>query len=795
MGAVLNIKRAVRVILFDSVLPSILRTISLIAVAIFSICAYGNPASNDAVISFQDDIKPIFDKKCISCHACYDAPCQLKLTSAAGAQRGSSKTLINNGKRPLTQDPTRLFMDATSTEEWRKKGFISVLGNETAATPTLQASLLHQMISLRHRHPFEINKKLPQNIDTSIKRKMTCPTLKEFRKYAKKKPYQGMPLAVTGLSDKEYKTLNQWITEGAQATPQTIQLTQYETRSIAEWENFLNKKSHKESLVSQYLYEHLFIAHLYFTEAKSNHFFELIRSSTPSDQAIRPIATARPNDKPSFPFYYRLRPIHSTIVHKTHITYGLNAGKLKRFKTLFLSGDWQVNEETVYNQESTSNPFITFAAIPAKARYQFMLDDAEFFIRSFIRGPVCRGEIATDVIRDHFWVLFQSPDSDLFIVDQTYQETVTPLLGMPGLDDDLLSMGATWVNYRKKRYSYVKQRRKALQKNRPLGPGLKDIWDGEGYNTNALLSIFRHHDNATVRKGLIGRVPQTMWVMDYPLFERSYYELAVNFNVFGNVLHQAQTRLYFDLIRNESELNFLRFMPAKKRRELLGQWYQDTAKLKLMLRYENVDDITPSAISYQKEDAMAEFIELLLGDNRHINRYTDSINRCKNNDCARHSVSLSFQRADQALSQLTTLSAKDIEAIRFFPDITFIRVFDNEERQVYSLIRNRAHSNVAYIFGENSRLIPENDTLTIYPGILGSYPNFIFNLSAKDIPLLVGKLQQVSTQTEFEEIIEIWGVRRTHPDFWAIFHDFSTYLEETNITEAGIFDMSRYKNL
>ena len=42
----------------------------------------------------------------------------------------------------------------------------------------------------------------------------------------------------------------------------------------------------------------------------------------------------------------------------------------------------------------------------------FMLDNAEYFVRTFIRGPVCRGQIATDVIRDNFWALFQAPEHD-----------------------------------------------------------------------------------------------------------------------------------------------------------------------------------------------------------------------------------------------------------------------------------------------------------------------------------------------------------------------------------------------
>ena len=114
----------------------------------------------------------------------------------------------------------------------------------------------------------------------------------------------------------------------------------------------------------------------------------------PQWAADRLINTRRPNDDPGTRIYYRLWPIQGVIVHKTHITYPLSAAKMERVKALFYSGDWQVSALPGYGPGRRANPFETFEAIPAQARYQFMLDNAEYFVRTFIRGPVCRGQIA-----------------------------------------------------------------------------------------------------------------------------------------------------------------------------------------------------------------------------------------------------------------------------------------------------------------------------------------------------------------------------------------------------------------
>jgi len=73
-------------------------------------------------LNYIVDVEPVLVKRCVVCHSCYNSPCQLKLSSWGGLDRGASKKKIYNGGRLKTMDPSRLLMDAHSTDEWRKKG-------------------------------------------------------------------------------------------------------------------------------------------------------------------------------------------------------------------------------------------------------------------------------------------------------------------------------------------------------------------------------------------------------------------------------------------------------------------------------------------------------------------------------------------------------------------------------------------------------------------------------------------------------------------------------------------------
>jgi len=171
-------------------------------------------------ISYQSQVRPVLGRRCVVCHGCYDAPCQLKLSSPEGIERGANKNKVYDGARILAAEPTRLFIDAKSTEQWRKKNFHTVL-NEGTQEPrqNLENSVMYHMLRLKQRHPQPRVGMLPDNLELGLNRKQTCATLAEFDDFARQHPDWGMPYGMPNLDDAEYRTLVQWLAQGAPMDP------------------------------------------------------------------------------------------------------------------------------------------------------------------------------------------------------------------------------------------------------------------------------------------------------------------------------------------------------------------------------------------------------------------------------------------------------------------------------------------------------------------------------------------------------------------------------------------------
>jgi hypothetical protein len=748
-----------------------------------------------AASEWAKQVRPVLDRRCVVCHACYDAPCQLQLTSPEGADRGATKDTVYDGGRLTAADPTRLFVDAKTTDDWRHRDFYAVLRSSDEHAAALP--LMQRMLDLGRTNPVPAGQKLPESVELGLDRALTCANESEFDEYAKAHPFGGMPYGTAPLSEAEYKTLSSWLHEGA-PLPDVGETTPASAEGqVRKWEAFLNEASPRQQVTSRYLYEHLFLAHLQFPEVAPGRFFRLVRSRTAPGQPVDEIATVRPYDDPGkAKFWYRLRPYTSTIVDKTHMVYDLSDAKMARYRELFLKPAWPSEKVPGYGAKDSANPFVTYAGMPARARYQFLLDDAHYFISTFIKGPVCRGQIALNVIEDRFFVAFLDPGSDLAVTDPKYLDGAKGYLKLPAENQGRLALGGIWIKYLYNWRKYVDYRSDAYRRHDPdkLGPRLADLWDGDGRNDNAMLTVLRHFDSATVVKGYVGSIPKTMWVVDYPLLERIYYDLVAGFNVYGSVIHQLSTRLYMDYLRMESEDLFLSFLPSASREKLRDSWYEGAgAETKAFLenRLSNLDIGTQ--VVFATSDPKAEIIhQLLQRATPAVKGEPDTINRCNTEPCRRAGATADGLKADAELRKMAGITGPWVP---FTPDLSLLRVRVGKDARrdlVYTLVHDRDHFNVAFLFGEDRRLNPAADRMTIVPGFLGSYPNFFFDVRLDDLDDFVAATQAITDEAGFAAVVAKWGVRRSSPAFWATSDWLQTKLARTEPIESGILDLNRY---
>ena len=643
--------------------------------------------------------------------------------------------------------------------------------------------MLYRSLAQKRAHPLPGDAVLPGTFDFSIDRSQYCPRIDEYESYERRFPLAGMPYGLPGLDQREFGTVTRWLAAGAPyegPAPLPADVAQ----QVQAWEAFLNGDSLKERLMSRYLYEHLFLGFLYFEADTPQRAFRIVRSTTPPGKPVARVATRRPYDDPGVArVYYRLVPERETLLAKTHMPYALSPERMAKFRAWFLAAPYEVKTLPGYAIESATNPFIAFAAIPADSRYRFMLDEAQFFIMNFIKGPVCRGQLAVDVIEDRFWVFFMDPKSAESEANAELIARESSDLRLPaewGSDAPVLR---PWLEYADLETRYLEAKSKALERSlaAPKSIDLALVWDGDGRNPNAALTVFRHFDSASVVKGMVGEPPKTAWVIGYPLFERIYYLLVAGYDVYGNAGHQLNSRLYMDFLRMEGEFNFLVFLPQAAREPTRDFWYRgaaDEVKDYVYGRAAHVNRET--GIVYRTGDPQRELYGLLRA------RLAPVVER-------RYELSTV---ADEGLRRdLEALSAVRGASTAWLPEVVFVRVDDPPRPpRWFTMLRNTAHSNVSHIFLESTELLPDENTLTVAAGFIGAYPNAIYRVRRADLPALAAAIRGLASEDDYRKLADRFAVRRTDPAFWAASDAMMDAYASSRSAEAGLFDYNRLEN-
>jgi hypothetical protein len=112
--------------------------------------------------------------------------------------------------------------------------------------------------------------------------------------------------------------------------------------------------------------------------------------------------------------------------------------------------------------------------------------------------------------------------------------------------------------------------------------------------------------------------------------------------------------------------------------------------------------------------------------------------------------------------------------------------------QLYSLAHNREHSNISWILGESDRLAPQEDSLTVRPGVLGGYPNMFFVVPDAEIGTFASAVAGLKSTADYQRLVDSFGLRRSNEKFWSVYDAINSTHLAGDPVRSGSLDLTRY---
>ncbi len=733
-------------------------------------------------ISYSKDIRPILDKKCVACHACYDSPCQMNMTSRFGVERGAAR--IDPYEIRMQDAPIAPYSNTSmSIADFRKLGFFSVT---EGGKESIMAKMLRQGHDQKYR--WKDGENIPEKINVNLMtRKITAANKDEIDKYLKDKPREGMPYAISGLTDDEYNKVMTWLEQGAKYDDVPPEQTDIEKEEIKNWETFLNTDDLTHKLVARYFFEHMYVNDLYFDKDSGN-YFNLVRSSTPPGEPVKPISTRYANSPIDQDFWYRLNLVEHTIVAKTHLPRDVSNNKLEIYKKILFEQPFKVTELPGYSEAERLNMLTTFTAIPPKSRYKFILHEAYYLEKATTVVPACRGAFNVSMSGEHIWFAFENPETSLLVNDQEFYDTVAPFLGqmspMTGLAD-------TFDSIQKRMREQLAINKLAVEKlkDNPRS-SMSDIWSGDEYGAMAGYTTTRHDDNVFVSKGYVGPLASRVAVNNIATLERRYYDSTVNFDVWANIGVLLSIRADYADARMKNELNTLRFYAQEARTQILNTLFKDGSEDHNIVGLMPAQINLPSQIKYSTTDIAKEFKEKLIDHVKNSTDVHDPVYRPGDND-KESEVTKAFRFITQKAEEM---SGEEPGFRNYLLPSMIIRV-DSEsgEPQMYTLMVNWGERHLTRLGQIFERPPVKYDHVMILEGVRTMIPNYMFHIKDTDVMEFSQLLTDADTPEKFIAVTDRWGVKRTQADFWDVFHSITEYVQRTDPENASVLDLGRYR--
>jgi hypothetical protein len=249
-----------------------------------------------------------------------------------------------------------------------------------------------------------------------------------------------------------------------------------------------------------------------------------------------------------------------------------------------------------------------------------------------------------------------------------------------------------------------------------------------------------------------------------------------------------------DALRVEGESYFLNFLPASKRQEVMQSWYKGVHLEKIHY----YSSALPTKIPFVTDEPKREFIEYIV--DKHIFPATriafDAVNY-ERAEIAYSSLPEKYETKDDYLKAFRAVSKPGMPFFSLINDYNAnvaymrIRLKDGNDLAV-SIVINRWHNNVTYLFGEKDTLDASKDSADFIHGLIGSYPNYFVDVREEDLPDFFDLLAHFEKSPRDYERLAKYGVNRAEDRLWDTYDWFQKRFYEDEPVNAGLFDLNRY---
>lgn len=771
----------------------------------YSILRGGNRYVEETGDFYRDKIQPILASRCVTCHSCTSAPCQLNLSSYAGLVRGLSKENPNfAGLSRLFREATRARLeDGFSEHEWRQRGFYPVLPKGSIHDSILYLALVEE----------DDDNQIPDDNQTKTllslltEEKFECPVdAGEYRSFRERYPFSTMPLTCQKLPYHERQTLLDWLEVGAPgpmnrglailSKPTLTSKSQLSCSEldlmIQQFEDFLNPSSMRGRAVARYLFEHLYAVNIHFT-ANPGEFYRIVRSRTPYPQDIDLIVTEFITDDPKTSVYYRLQKLDQVIELKRHIPFEINEAILKEWENIFFAKDQNSNWGYLELVNTyPNNPFEWFQVIPVMARARFVEKYAKTLMQVVARGAICHGNTPSYVSPDYVWFLIFKPESDPTVqIPDLGMKTVS---GQPNFKEfyshprDVAHELIFPPNYPWRAQTYNKHFLASLDTIHPDGIGLDDL------SSKEMFFGLRHETSLefySVKEISVPGYTDYKILWSYADYEHFYYRTSVHYKYYGSGAHKFEA--FYTVIQRRSlgEYVFALLNPDYKLRRQLLDWFTTDKGKRLyslqanLLRYDS-----PFRKSKEPDQSFALLSQKIL---QKFEVYQSRSDLVHFHDSIRSNLDVELKPTIKTLKDfeagLRTLTGKRGTFARFVPNVVHLRL---NEAELYSLFVHRGHKNDKVIAEESSALDPNYDQLSVAKGLVGAFSYMFFDLSFDQSRDFIEQMSKLESKEDWQRVVNQFGIKRDSKQFYPFLDWMHAWIGSHLKDEGGLMDIRYY---